>query len=175
MNDRPSAVLVRHRVAAHLARRFHQICVGAAAEVIEPAGITPGEYGLLAAVDDRPGLDQRQLAATLGIDAVSAGQMIDRLEAAGWIERQMDPRDRRVRLLGTTPEGTALRARLRPAALQAQERIMAVLSPDERTLFLDLLTRIVEANQAYARPGNGRRRPLRKTVGQDAAAPPVLA
>ncbi|MDP9096533.1 MAG: MarR family winged helix-turn-helix transcriptional regulator [Pseudomonadota bacterium] len=169
-----SVVLMRHRVPAHLARRFHQICLGAAAEVVEPAGITPAEYGLLAAVDDCPGLDQRQLAASLGIDAVSAGQTIDRLEAGGWITRQMDPRDRRVRLIDPTPAGTALRASLRPAALAVQRRIMAVLSQEEQTLFLDLLTRLVEGNQSYARPGNGRRRPRPKAEGPDAADAQVL-
>jgi len=144
--------------------------MGVSAEVTEPAGMTPGEYGLLAAVDDGPGLDQRRLAATLGIDVVSVGQMIDRLEAAGWVERRMDPRDRRVRLLNATAEGSALRARLRPVALRAQERIMSVLSRDEQALFLDLLTRIVEGNQSYARPGNGRRRPRRRMEPQDHAS-----
>jgi DNA-binding MarR family transcriptional regulator len=144
------------------------------AEVIAPTGMTPAEYGLLAAVDDGPGLfDQRRLAATLGIDAVTAGQMIDRLETAGWIERRMDPADRRVRLLGATAAGSALRARLRPAALRAQERIMSMLSPEEQTLFLNLLTRIVEGNQAYARPGNGRRKPRPRAEPQDPASPHV--
>jgi len=38
---------------------------------------------------------------------------------------------------------------------------MAALTPAERQTFLDLLTRIIETNQSYARPGNGRRRPQR--------------
>ena len=37
-----------HRVPAHLARRFHQICLGAMSEFTVPAGLTPGEYGILA-------------------------------------------------------------------------------------------------------------------------------
>jgi len=153
-----------HRVPTHLARRFQQICLGAAAEVIEPAGMTPAEYGLLAAVQDMPGLDQRRLAAALGIDPVSAGQMIDRLEHAGLVARRVDPDDRRARLLSATPSGGALRQRLRLSALAAQERIMASLTLAERAMFLDLLTRVVEANQSYARPGNGRRRPQRKAT-----------
>lgn len=175
LGDLSSAVPERHRVPTHLARRLHQICLGVSAEVIEPAGMTPGEYGLLAAVDDGPEFDQRRLAATLGIDVVSVGQIIDRLETAGWIERRMDLRDRRVRLLGVTAQGRALRARLRPAALQAQERIMSVLSRKEQAVFLDLLTRIVESNQAYARPGNGRRKPRRRVEPRDSPSPKVPA
>jgi hypothetical protein len=69
--------------------------------------------------------------------------------------------------LNATAEGSALRAGLRPAALRAQERIMSVLSREEQVLFLDLLTRIVEGNQSYARPGNGRRKPRRRVEPQD--------
>jgi DNA-binding MarR family transcriptional regulator len=156
-----------HRVPAHLARRFHQICLGALAEVIEPAGITPGEYAVLVGIVDLPDLDQRQLAARLGIDAVSAGKTIDRLEGIGLVKRRVHPTDRRARLLGATSRGTKLRRRLRPPALAAQERIMAPLSAAERKLFVDFLVRIVEANESYARPGNGRRRPRKASTGSE--------
>jgi DNA-binding MarR family transcriptional regulator len=169
MGDPPhiTDIPARHRVPSHLARRFHQICLGASAEVLEPAGITPGEFGLLAAVQDMPNLEQRSLARALGIDAVSAGHMIDRLEGIGLLQRRVDPGDRRARLLSATPKGVALRERFRPAALDAQERIMAALTPEERQTFLHLLTRIVETNQIYARPGNGRRRPRRSPTSNE--------
>jgi MarR family transcriptional regulator, temperature-dependent positive regulator of motility len=155
-------VLPDYRVPAHLARRFHQICLGAVAEAIEPAGITPGEYAVLVAVVDLPGLDQHRLAVSLGIDPVSAGQRIDRLEAMGLVDRRVHPSDRRARVLSASRRGIALRLRLRPLALAAQERIMAPLTAGERKLFLNFLTRIVEGNKSYARPGNGRRRPRRR-------------
>ncbi|HEY4044449.1 MAG TPA: MarR family winged helix-turn-helix transcriptional regulator, partial [Rhodopila sp.] len=104
-DDASNPVPPVHRVPAHLARRFHQICLGALAEVIAPAGITPGEYAVLVAIVDLPDLDQRQLAARLGIDPVSTGQMIDRLEDAGLVDRRVDPNDRRARRLSVTRSG----------------------------------------------------------------------
>jgi MarR family transcriptional regulator, temperature-dependent positive regulator of motility len=151
-----------YRVPAHLARRFHQICLGVVAEVTTSAGLAPGEYAVLVAIADGPGLDQRRLAAQLGIDAASVGQRIDRLERMGLVARRVHPGDRRVRLVSATRSGAGLRRRLRPPALAAQERIMAPLTAAEQKLFLALLTRIVEGNESYARPGNGRRRPQRK-------------
>jgi MarR family transcriptional regulator, temperature-dependent positive regulator of motility len=162
-----NAVLAHYRVPLHLARRFLQICVGAVAEAIEPAGITPGEYAVLVAIVDRPGLDQHRLASALGIDPVSAGQRIDRLEAMGLIDRRVHPSDRRARVLNASRRGAALRRRLKPLALGAQERIMAPLTAAERELFLNFLTRVVEGNESYARPGNGRRRPRRKDRGTE--------
>ncbi len=160
-SDIKNPVAPAHRVPAHLARRFHQICLGALAEVTVPADLNPAEYGILAAVIDWPGLDQRRLAERLGIDPASVGQMIDRLETAGLLERRVHPDDRRARLVSATRSGERVRQQLRPAALAAQERLLAPLTVRERRLFLDLLTRVVEGNESYARPGNGRRPPQR--------------
>jgi DNA-binding MarR family transcriptional regulator len=173
-----NSVPPRHRVPAHLARRFHQICLGAIAEIILPAGITPSEYAVLAVIIDLPNLDQQSLAKQLGIDPVSAGQMIARLEASGYLERRIAPHDRRARLLVATRAGAKLRESLRGPALAAQNRILEPLSVRERRSFLELLTRVVEGNQSYARPGNGRRPPRRmsassKEIAHDLRQEPV--
>jgi MarR family transcriptional regulator, temperature-dependent positive regulator of motility len=151
-----------HRVEAHLARRFHQICLGALAEVTEPDGLSPVEYAILGSLDDAPGIDQRRLASRIGIDPVSAHHIVERLEGMGLIDRQVDPADRRARTLRLTAKGVRLRRHLRPKVIAAQDQIMRTLSKSERHTLLELLTRVVEANQAYARPGNGRRAPTRK-------------
>jgi DNA-binding MarR family transcriptional regulator len=147
-----------HRVPAHLARRFHQVCLGITAEVTERAGLTPVEYAMITALEDAPAIDQGSLAVRLGIDAVSAHHLVHRLAAAGYIERRVNPEDRRARTLRLTARGQALRDRLRADGRASQERILAPLAQKERTLFLAMLTRLVEAHEAYARPGNGRRR-----------------
>src|SRR5580704_9922510 len=173
-----NSVPPRHRVPAHLARRFHQICLGAIAEIILPAGITPSEYAVLAVIIDLPNLDQQSLAKQLGIDPVSAGQMIARLEASGYLERRIAPHDRRARPLVATRAGAKLRESLRGPALAAQNRILEPLSVRERRAYLELLTRVVEGNQSYARPGNGRRPPRRmsassKEIAHDLRQEPV--
>jgi DNA-binding MarR family transcriptional regulator len=161
--SRANLVPAVHRVPAHLARRFNQICVGALAEVLEPEGIMPSEYAVLATIDDLPGLDQRTLARRLGIDPVTAGQMVDRLESMDLVDRRLQDADRRARSLKLTQRGTRLRRRLIAPSKAAHERIMGPLSPTERQVFLDLLVRLVEGNESYARPGNGRRRPQKSS------------
>ena len=75
-----SPVLGSHRVPAHLARRFNQICIGVTAEILFKEDLTPQAFGVMAAVSEAPGSGQRQLANQLGIDVVSFGQLIDLLE-----------------------------------------------------------------------------------------------
>src|SRR3982751_1748521 len=98
-----SPVLASHRVPAHLARRFHQICLGVTAEILAREDLTPMDWGVMAGVQEQPGSGQRHLAGSIGVDAVNFGQMIDALERKGLIKRQIDPQDRRARQLYVTP------------------------------------------------------------------------
>ena len=148
-----------HRVPAHLARRFHQICLGALAQITGPQDLSPLQFGMLASIQDQPGLDQRRLADRMGIDTVSAHHHIEFLEERGLVTRVVDPKDRRSRILKLTKRGLTLRERLRPGIIDAHDRVLSSLSRSEQDTFLRLLTRIVESNEAFARPGNGRRPP----------------
>jgi DNA-binding MarR family transcriptional regulator len=153
-----------HRVPSFLAFRFNQLCIGIMAEVLAPEGLKPAEYGAMTMLDAAPGLDQQSLAIRLGLDKVSVGQMVDRLERAGWVERRLDPADRRTRRLHLTHAGLALRRRLQPAALAAQNRILAPLHEQERPVLVALLTQLVEQHGTYARPGHGRKPPRRRSA-----------
>ena len=39
---------------------------------------------------------------------------------------------------------------------------MSALSPAQQKQFLEMLVVLIESNESYARPGNGRRKPQRK-------------
>lgn len=156
--------IVPHRVPFPLARRFQQICAAHLAEVYEREEISETEYAPLACVDDFPDIDQSRLAALTGIDRTSAGQVADNLEARGLITRRVNPEDRRARVLRITPAGRKLRRSIRPKVLAAQDRLLAPLTSEERMLLLDLLVRLIEANEAYARPGAGRRSPQKNDL-----------
>ncbi len=156
-----------HRVPAHLARRFHQICLGITAEVTEAAGLVPIELSVLAALAHQPELDQSSLARLIGVDAVTVHHLVQRLAAAGHVERRTDPSDRRARRLRLTPRGAALRASLLPALRKTSERILSPLSPAERPVFMDMLARIIAAHRSYARPGNGRRQAPREAAMEE--------
>jgi len=164
----PLPVLASHRVPAHLARRFHQICLGVTAEILDGENLTPIQWGVMAAILEEPGSGQKHIAKRVGIDPVTLGQMIDALEQKGLVTRQTDPGDRRGRQLFLSRHGTELRHRLRPSLLGAQERVLAPLTNTERAALLDMLVRVVAANDSYARPGHGRRKPRKRSSSHPA-------
>lgn len=163
----PKAIPPGHRVPSYLARRFFQITNGIMSELWATQDLVPPHFAMLVSIDAQPGLDQKRLADILGIDRTNTGNFLDQLETMGLVERRLDPSDRRVRRLWLTALGAELRRRLQTPAIAAQDRILAALTEDEKVTLVRLLIRVIESNEAYARPGAGRRAPTsgrRKTV-----------
>jgi DNA-binding MarR family transcriptional regulator len=142
-----------------LARRFQQICTTVVADALAEESLTPTEYAVLAYLYVQPDIDQNGLAARLGIDRASTSNLLDYLEKFGLVDRRVNGNDRRARLLRLTLRGRKLRERLHPVGRAAEARIVAPLKPDERETLINLLARLIAANEAYARPGAGRRKP----------------
>jgi len=147
------------RVPVSLARRFNQICMAVAAEVAAEEHLTALQLGALTYLRDKPGLTQNELAARLGIDRSNTSFILDQLEQRGLVERRVNASDRRANLVHLTRLGLEVRERLRPKGGIAQARILEPLAPEDRERFLDMLITIIDANEAYVRPGAGRRKP----------------
>lgn len=162
--DRPIRVITWtkgisvRRVPVALARRFVQICTAVVAETLEGEDLTPLQYAVLAYVNDEPDIDQAGLAARIGIDRNSTGMLIEQLERRGLVGRSVSGADRRAKLVRLTKLGVDLHERVRPAMRANQRAILSPLPAREREKFLDYLVSIIEANEAYARPGAGRRK-----------------
>jgi DNA-binding MarR family transcriptional regulator len=151
------------RAPMPLARRFEQICTAAMALSLAGEDLTPLQYGVLAYVWGEPDLDQVSLAARLGIDRTTATLLVDQMETKGLVTRRSSETDRRVRLLRLTDDGTALHEKLAPIVKHGQERLLDPLGATERDAFMDMLIRIIDANETLARPGAGRRRRSKAT------------
>ncbi|WP_237217349.1 MarR family winged helix-turn-helix transcriptional regulator [Falsiroseomonas oryziterrae] len=153
----PAGVPPVHHRPLHLVRRLQQIGAALLAETLRPHGLFGLEYGVLATLAEEPGIDQRRLAEAMGVDRNSAGQMVEALEARGLLTREVDPADRRARVLRLTASGVALRNAVRPAMLSVNARLVEPLPQAERDAFLSMLLRVVDHHEALARPGAGRR------------------
>ncbi len=159
-NNRHSFGHARSPIA--LSRRLYQIAVARAAEVQDGHGIVPLEFAVLIHLNASPGIDQNTLSARLALDRTSTGALVQELEDKGLVTRAVSSTDRRARVLNLTAKGIALHAKLRPKGEAAQADILSVLSAAERKALIDMLVRVIEANEAYVRPGAGRRKRSRR-------------
>jgi DNA-binding MarR family transcriptional regulator len=135
----------------HLIRRLQQIAVAIFLEDTAAFGITPVQFAALRGLAAHPGVDQRTLAAQVGLDASTLGGVVDRLESRGCLNRQPSASDRRVKLLHITPEGMQLLRDMAPAVEAAQLRILAPLSAARQAQFMSMLVELVDKNNELSR------------------------
>ncbi|ARV17158.1 Transcriptional regulator HosA [Curvibacter sp. AEP1-3] len=127
----------------HLIRRAHQLAVGTFAKT-HGKQITPVQYAVLRALQDAPGMDQVTLADRVALDTSTTADIAARLDAKGWIVRELLPR--RQRALRLTPEGEAVLAEMLPRVAPMYGQLLDALEPAEREEFLRLLRKFVHLN-----------------------------
>ena len=137
----------------HLIRRLQQIAVSVFAQECAGHDVTPVQYAALVAVRDNPGLDATRIAALVAFDRSTIGNVLERLEGKGLIERRANPDDRRVKILKISRRGARLLESCEPAVVRAQERMLDPLDEIERRAFITYMRRII-ARQDHAKGEN---------------------
>ena len=135
----------RLRIAGHLIRRAHQAHDAIFAEKTAGFDVTSPQMAALSAIHWNPGIDLSSLAAIIGYDAATIGSLVNRLVAKRLVRRRTGKRDRRTRQLTVTPRGESFINLVLRQANRVESELLAVLAPEERRQFMDLLYRVVEA------------------------------
>jgi DNA-binding MarR family transcriptional regulator len=117
---------------------------------VRAVGLTRAQWLVIARVHRRPGLSQSEVADLLEIEKASAGRLIDRMEAKGWLKRRADGNDRRVNRLHLTPTAERLHATIWPIAEATVDEALGDLSAEERRRLTKLMTRVKAKLQALA-------------------------
>jgi len=98
-----------------------------------------------------PGIDQTTIGLELGLDRTTTADVVKRLEQKGYLERQINPGDRRSRQAFITREGLRVMSRLQAGMFAAQDRLLKPLPAADRRRFVELLALLVQANNQYGR------------------------
>jgi DNA-binding MarR family transcriptional regulator len=139
----PDSVIALQAEPGHLIRRAHQFAVSTFHET-HGRQITPVQYAILRALQDAPGIDQVTLADKVALDTSTTADIATRLEAKGWIVRELLPR--RQRALRLTPDGEAVLADMLPRVAPMYRQLLQPLAPAEQAEFLRLLRKFVHLN-----------------------------
>ena len=131
----PSLGLLLSDAARLLRRRFEQES--------RDLPMTSAQLHIVAKLTRHEGIGQAALAAYLDIVPMTLSRHIDRMEAAGLVQRLPDPDDRRARRLYSTERSRALLAPMRARAAELYEQVQAGLSPEERQVLHSALATII--------------------------------
>jgi DNA-binding MarR family transcriptional regulator len=116
----------------HDVSRLRRVAVDRA---LKPLGITRAQWWVLAFLSRRDGMTQTALAAELDLTKVAIGGLLDRMEAAGFVERRSDQYDGRVR---------------RVYLARAGAKMVNAIRENVETVELEILGRIPEEALAQA-------------------------
>jgi DNA-binding MarR family transcriptional regulator len=123
-----------HDVARLLRKRFEQ-------KAKSLNGLTRSQWQVLAHLARHEGIGQSALADILEIEPFTLGRLLDRLEAAGLVERRAHPRDRRAWQLFLADKAHPILDQMWDLAAETRDEAMAGLPPqDQERLINTLLT-----------------------------------
>lgn len=74
--------------------------------------LNPAQVQLVLHVSPESGSPMNELAEMLACDASYITALVDKLESRGLVQRTPKPEDRRIKLIGLTPQGRDIRKRL---------------------------------------------------------------
>lgn len=134
-----------------LIRRLHQIHVAIFLKECAQEGVTPIQWGILTLVSANPGVGLMEIGDELGLDRNNVANVVARLASRGLLEQTTSNQDRRKRCIKITQAGRRLMMSFEPKALRAQRKVLSALEPEERRVFMALLMRLVEDNNALSR------------------------
>jgi DNA-binding MarR family transcriptional regulator len=111
---------------------------------LEPLGITPREYSVLAVLAEHSPLSQTRVAEILGLDRTTILKLGASLERKRLVIRERDANDARAYAVALTPTGDRLRAEAFELLLACEAQFLTWLNPKERDQLHDLLARVTD-------------------------------
>ena len=118
---------------------------------LQSLGLTQAQWRAIVYVARTEGMSQAALAECLEIQPITVGRLIDRMEAAGWIERRGHPSDRRAVQLYLTAKCQPIIEEIHARAADTMSDALVGVTASTQRLLFDQLQRIKQ-NLAAAEP-----------------------
>jgi MarR family transcriptional regulator, temperature-dependent positive regulator of motility len=131
--------------AIHLLHRAGQCAVDVYQKEMTGEDLTPRQFAILVAVSENEGLSQTRLVERTGIDRSTLADIVRRMLKKGLLQRRRTKDDARAYSVKLTEEGMRALDHAKPRVQRVDDRVLAVLTPEQRLRFLDDLGRIISA------------------------------
>jgi DNA-binding MarR family transcriptional regulator len=122
--------------------RVHALYGQRLAALIAPIGLRVAQFDILANLVYEPGMTQQRLAGKLFVGRSNLSMALSEMEKSGWVRRDADPEDKRIRRLYVTPAGESLAREALEAECLLFDEMMEVLSDEECNALGDSMRRL---------------------------------
>lgn len=115
---------------------------------LSPYGIgSGGQHSFLKMILGHPGITQDQLTHELKFDKATTARSVKHLEELRYIERKVDPQDRRSYLIYPTPKAQAFEPVLQSILDETNQLLARNLTEEEKSQLLSLLQRLTPEDE----------------------------
>ncbi len=118
---------------------------------LRPLKVSFQHWRVLAVLAQKNGSSITDLSEYAVVPHSSLSRLLSRMEADGYVRRQMDTQDARSVRVYTTAVGEVMYRRILPMAVAVRERAMAGLSAAQKTSLLAALNHMLGSMQAPAK------------------------
>ncbi len=126
-------------------------------------GLTQRQFTLLTVVDAHEGVSQTELVRLTGIDRSTLADMISRLTAQGYLQRNRSKHDARTNVVRLTAAGRSAMMAEQPDAAQVDRKIMSVIPTDKRKEFIEVLQLLANQSDPHDTPAGQKTARRRRT------------
>lgn len=116
---------------------------------LEFYNIGSGQYIFLLALYKKDGISQEEISDYLKIDKATTAKAIKRLEKEGYIKRDIDSKDKRAYRVFLTQKALDINPIIRDILKKWSAVLSEGLTEDEKSIMLDLLSRMAENASLY--------------------------
>lgn len=122
--------------------RCHALYGQRLAGLLAPLGLRVAQFDILANLVYEPGMTQQRLAGKLFVGRSNLSMALSEMEKTGWVRRDADDEDKRIRRLYVTPQGEALAMQALEDECVLFDEMMQVLSDEECNALGDSMRRL---------------------------------
>jgi DNA-binding MarR family transcriptional regulator len=134
-----------------LVRRFHQIGLSILATEFKSLDMTPLQFSTMWMLNKHPGIDQVTLAQYVALDRTTCSNVVTLLEKKGRLTREVDPGNKRAKLVFLTAKGKKILNKALPPMERTQKKMLEPLSSEEKKVFLACLQKLVDSGNELSR------------------------
>ena len=120
---------------------------------LEEIGLSQGLLFFILYIGKHPGCSPRELAVALKMYSGHVARSLTRLEQAGFIFQNLNPRDRRAHILELTAKGREAFDLSHALFFQWDREILSGLEPEDRQILFSLLERLTEDRRGTCEEG----------------------
>lgn len=113
-------------------------------EILSEFNLVPRQFFVLNLICQHQGESQQAIAGSIGVAKSQMVAVVDELESMGFVERRVNPGDRRQHALFVTDRGQAMQETAIEAARAHEGSMRAVLSKEEADTLLGALHKLAE-------------------------------